>query len=1015
MFQFMRKLLGRWFSHQSVRVIDNEDEASLERFFTDSEFARNVFDELVSAPSLAKRLLVIHGIGSVGKSTLLIMYHLTCQKRRIAVALVRGEEVKSSVDVLRSWASDLASVNISLPTLHNTLIHYHALERKVEASVNEMSRAARIGKNTAGSIVRATTSLIPIPIVNSLVGDLGTSAVEAITNHLHGAFSRPDLELYLDPTERLTNDFLHDLGLVAASRRIVLMIDTYEQMATLDDWVRSLAKKLPQNVLLVIAGREISHWNRAWPEWRGKANIVELKEMSSDDLRALVSRYYTYIGGEGEPDSQQVEAIVQLARGLPMIATTAVDSWVHDRVEDFKVLQSLVVLDLVDRFLEGTSQELRPALEVAAILRYFNAEILSNLLLDSNDADDMYAKLRQRRSFIHPRKHGLAVHDSMRELMNKALCLNKPERFRALHRQAALFYEANLEYVRGEESERYILERLYHRLLADEEHGVQLFHKTAEELVLYRFIIRLQALLKDVETYKQELHEENSLLWVKYYNARLIHLEGNWEGAEHIYQEVEGSRAEPKLLAYTFCDHGKILSSLEWKRRAGSHAKAFEFIERAFKLVPLDNKLVLAHKSLSIVYEFQGEMELAEEELLEMLKYYQAQGDAIGISNVCFDLRWHYMLRGNWKKMLDAQKTALENVTSILSISPAWKEKSLRLNWGHIWMGRYSEYGDNYKEIVEEILPQMVDPLVKAESFYKLAFGEGMQRRFDDAQRHFKESFAIQQELGLDRRKDFQGVFRGFWGAICTKQGDFEHAEQYLREALAVKLEAQDTLGIPEVLLWLGELYEIRHIWDKAEDCYRQCLNDYRVGRPYFDSCALTGMVRVRYSQRQNDLIPSLLNHAEHLAQQNEYNDHLASLCLTQGHMAWDNQEIDQQQKFDSAIHYYQQALIYSLRYNRFLLDEALSGHVPTALQAIIPFCLDTGKEGYQMLIILREWWQRGTNDTGLSRRDTISLIPEGNSLLDGERKARRQEPGDGTAQQTVLEQLDRAYQKMQP
>src|SRR5713226_2840233 len=102
--------------------------------------------------------------------------------------------------------------------------------------------------------------------------------------------------------------------------------------------------------------------------------------MKSDDLRKLVHSYYRYIGGEGEPDSHQVEAIVQLARGLPMIATTAVDSWVHDHVEDFQALQSLVVLDLVDRFLEGTSADMRPAFEVAAVLRYFNIEILAALL-----------------------------------------------------------------------------------------------------------------------------------------------------------------------------------------------------------------------------------------------------------------------------------------------------------------------------------------------------------------------------------------------------------------------------------------------------------------------------------------------------------------------------------------------------------------------------------------------------------------------------------------------------------
>jgi tetratricopeptide (TPR) repeat protein len=1003
MVQFLRKRFGQLFHRQFTPASSDKEEANLEQFFTDNDYALHVFNDSIGTSSLSRHLLIIHGIGSVGKSTLLIMYHLTCQKRRIAIGLVRGEEVKSSVDVLRSWASDLSTEEITLPTFQNTLNQYRTLEGKVETSVREMSRAARVGKGAAGSAVRAVTSLIPIPIVNSLAGDLGASVVEAITNNLHSSFSRADLELYLDPTERLTNDFLHDLSRAAPSKRIVLMIDTYEQMTTLDDWVRNLAKKLPENILLVIAGREIPNWNRAWPEWRGKANILELKEMTSDDLRTLVHRYYTYIGGEGEPDAHQVEAIVQLARGLPMIATTAVDSWVHDHIEDFQSLQSLVVLDLVDRFLEGTSAEMRHAFEVAAVLRYFNIEILA-ALLSKGDADDLYAKLRQRRSFIHQRSQGLAVQDSMREFMNKALYLNKPERFHALHQQAALFYEAKLEHARGEERERFMLERVYHRLLADEVSGIQLFQQTAEELVHYRFFVQLRALLKDMETYKLELHEETSLLWLKYYNARLALLEEKWEEAEYLYEEIEKARPEPKLYAYTLCDHGEILSILEWRKKEGSPQKAVELIQRAFGLIVPDRKLVSGHKSLSIVYEFQGQMELAEHHLLEMLQFYQQQGDAIGAADVCFDLRWHYMLRGNWKRMLEVHKIGLENMAPYLDISPALKEKALRVNWGHIWVGRYNEFVNNFRIIVEDVLPQLADSNRKSHDLCFLAYGEGMRKTFDEAQGHFNEAFALLREQGLENRKDFQGPYRGFWGAIYTKQGSFDKAEQYLREALAIKQEVQDALGIPELLMWLGEIYEIRKIWDKAENFYRQCMEDYRVGRPYFDCTALTGWVRVSYSLSQYDCIPLLFNQAEALAQQYEYNDHLASLYLTQGHLAWEDQHIDEKQRFDAALRFYQRALIHALRYNRFLLDEVLSGKVPTTLQSLIPHCLDKGEEGLQMLRSIRDWWQSGTNDTGTPRLDTISLISEGMQLLDAEVKARQLEPG--TAQQTVLEQL---------
>ena len=173
------------------------------------------------------------------------------------------------------------------------------------------------------------------------------------------------------------------------------------------------------------------------------------------------------------------------------------------------------------------------------------------------------------------------------------------------------------------------------------------------------------------------------------------------------------------------------------------------------------------------------------------------------------------------------------------------------------------------------------------------------------------------------------------------------------------------------------------------------------------NAAALTGLVRVS-TRKGLCRYPSLLTEAEQLAQQYEYNDHLASLRLTQGHVAWDGHLPEWGSGFDAALHYYQHALIYALRYNRFLLDEALSGRPQgTPLRPIIPHCLERGEEGRRMLVALRDWWQTGVNDIGTPRPDTISPIPEGIPLLEAERIAREREPGDGSPQRTVLEQID--------
>jgi hypothetical protein len=70
----------------------------------------------------------------------------------------------------------------------------------------------------------------------------------------------------------------------------VLMLDTFEQMTALEDWAREVAQQLPANVLLVIAGRALPNWDRAWPGWMANAQVEELKPMSEDDMRGGSSR-----------------------------------------------------------------------------------------------------------------------------------------------------------------------------------------------------------------------------------------------------------------------------------------------------------------------------------------------------------------------------------------------------------------------------------------------------------------------------------------------------------------------------------------------------------------------------------------------------------------------------------------------------------------------------------------------------------------------------------------------------
>ena len=973
----------------------------LAQFFTDVEHLHEMFKQWLAAPTLPKRMLIIHGVGGVGKSSLLRMFRLHCKSVNVPVALSSGDEQKSALDVLTRWADDLKADGVALPAFGRTLERYRALLTKAE---NEVAKtAATLAKGATKTIIETAASTVPG--VGPLLGPLSGMAAEALTDWLFSrGFKKPDVDLLLDPARELTEDFLGDLTKIAEKRRIVLMLDTFEQMTALEEWVRQVAQGLPADVLLLIAGRAIPNWSREWPTWMANAQVEELKPMTEEDMRELVRRYYAVMRG-GEPDPKQVEAIIRFARGLPMVVTSAVQLWIRypDTVGDFQAVKPYVVADLVERLMEGVPKELVPALEAAAVVRWLDQPIL-RAVMQREDVHDVYKELR-RFPFVRPRAEGLAFHDAVREIMDENLRVQDSERHRELHERAAAYFEKRLEKATGEEAERLGLERLYHRIRADEEAGIRLFQEMAEELVRYRLLNRLSALLNDVNTYP--LEQENSRLWREYYNARLAHLEGRVGDAEKVYERIANNvHADAKLKAYSLSDLGDILSAFEYLKKPGGFERAEEILRQSMRFGVMDSKIASCWLSLAWVDRRRSQWDSAFESIEMALNYYdQTQDTYMTIVTLTHVLSF-YGLLGRWRDAAKAKQKALLAADSLpnpeISKARLWGRWSLE-----IWMGNYRIVEEEYKRAIR-IAGSVEDRELLNETAKRLGWVLGLQGKYAEAEQFFDYAAKVAREAG---REWWDAVAKGLYGLAWINR-DIAVAKQFLRESLERKKELGDFLGLQELLNGLGSIFEIESNYCDSEGSYQTSVDLKWVGRIYYTCGALTGLVRVKHALGEFAAIPSLLAEAEQLAQQYEYNDHLASLRLTQGHIAWEGvgQAANLSYGFDAALRYYQHALIYALRYNRFLLDEVLSGRPQgTPLRPIVPACLQRGEEGRKMLIALRDWWKTGTNDAGTPRPDTISPIPEGIQLLEAERIAREREPGDGSPQRSVVEQIEAA------
>jgi hypothetical protein len=202
----------------------------------------------------------------------------------------------------------------------------------------------------------------------------------------------------------------------------------------------------------------------------------------------------------------------------------------------------------------------------------------------------------------------------------------------------------------------------------------------------------------------------------------------------------------------------------------------------------------------------------------------------------------------------------------------------------------------------------------------------------------------------------------------------------------------------------MGMVAELRADWEGADAAYQDALAMRWVNRHYLEAAALAGLARACYRRGQPDACAGHVRAAEEIAQRYDYNDVMASLRLLQGHLAWEPGDAT------AAAGRYRQALVYALRYNRYLLDEILAGRPQgTLLPPVIPFCLDRGAAGQAVLRELADWWRSAQNDLPALGAEGTARLDPGVPLLDAERDARRDEGKPGVTQRTVIEAIDAA------
>lgn len=239
------------------------------------------------------------------------------------------------------------------------------------------------------------------------------------------------------------------------SRRRVIFVDTYEELKALDDWVRvSFLPQLPENVILVLAGRDppSPRW-RVDPGLQSLMRSVPLRNLNPDESR-------DYLGLRLVP-AKQFDPVLRFTHGHPLALALVADVCAQRPEIQF---QPEAAVDVIQVLLDQLVQDVptpahRAAMQASSLVRALTEPLLADLLA-AHEARDLFEWLRGL-SFIESGPAGIRPHDLAREVLATDLRWRNPGRFAEIHQRARNYYLRHLYLTLGEEQQRLLMDYIF--------------------------------------------------------------------------------------------------------------------------------------------------------------------------------------------------------------------------------------------------------------------------------------------------------------------------------------------------------------------------------------------------------------------------------------------------------------------------------------------------------------------------------------------------------------------------
>jgi hypothetical protein len=220
--------------------------------------------------------------------------------------------------------------------------------------------------------------------------------------------------------------------------RVIVALDTYEAFRLMDSWLRQvLIPLLPDNVRLILCGREgpVTAWLSA-PGWHGLFKAVRLDSLDQRSALELLSR-------AGVPP-EEAKRLQRICHGHPLALTLAASLQGSDGTSTLNVDVGQQIVEKLSRLYIADIKDLqtRRALEAASVIRRVTVPLLAAMLPDLSPQDTQ-ERIRAL-PFVQADRHGLRIHDAVREAVALTLRAENPQQYREYRRAACSRFMSEL-------------------------------------------------------------------------------------------------------------------------------------------------------------------------------------------------------------------------------------------------------------------------------------------------------------------------------------------------------------------------------------------------------------------------------------------------------------------------------------------------------------------------------------------------------------------------------------------